>query len=70
MVGNRVCDNSEERNKGYGTEAIQLMVDYLFLSKDSPPIMINTDARNTASIKAAEKAGFRKEGIIRNGGFT
>jgi RimJ/RimL family protein N-acetyltransferase len=23
-----------------------------------------------AAIKAAEKAGFRKEGLIRNGGFT
>lgn len=60
----------EERRKGYGTEAIQLMVDYLFLTKDAPRIAINTDARNAASIKAAEKAGFKKEGIIRKGGFT
>jgi RimJ/RimL family protein N-acetyltransferase len=60
----------KERSKGYGTEAIQLMVDYLFLSKDTPRITINTDARNVASVRAAEKAGFKKEGIIRKGGFT
>ena len=59
-----------ERRKGYGTEAIQLMVDYLFLSKDTPRITINTDARNVASIRAAEKTGFKTEGIIRKGGFT
>ena len=59
-----------ERGKGYGTEAIQLMVDYLFLVKDIPRIMINTDVQNTASIRAAEKAGFQKEGVIRKGGFT
>ncbi|UCG44823.1 MAG: GNAT family N-acetyltransferase, partial [Candidatus Bathyarchaeota archaeon] len=55
---------------GYGTEAIQLMIDYLFLLKDAPRVTINTDARNSASIRAAEKAGFKKEGIIRKGGFT
>ncbi len=60
----------KERSKGYGTEAIQLMVDYLFLLKDTPRIMINTDARNKASIRAAEKAGFEREGVIRKGGFT
>ncbi len=46
------------------------MVDYLFLIKNIPRISICTDARNTAAIRAAEKAGFRKEGIVRKGGFT
>jgi len=59
-----------ERRKGYATEAIQIMVDYLFLIKDIPRISVCTDARNTAAIRTAEKAGFRKEGIIRKGGFT
>ncbi len=59
-----------ERKKGYATEAIQIMVDYLFLIKNIPRISICTDARNTAAIRAAEKAGFRKEGIVRKGGFT
>lgn len=59
-----------ERKKGYATEAIQIMVDYLFLIKDIPRISVCTDARNTAAIRAAEKAEFKKEGIVRKGGFT
>jgi RimJ/RimL family protein N-acetyltransferase len=59
-----------ERGKGYASEAIQIMTDYLFLSKPIPRILVCTDSRNTAAIRAAEKAGFRKEGVIRNGGFV
>jgi RimJ/RimL family protein N-acetyltransferase len=59
-----------ERRKGYASEAIQIIVDYLFLSKDIPRISIYTDARNIASIRAAENVGFKKEGIIRKSGFV
>jgi RimJ/RimL family protein N-acetyltransferase len=58
-----------ERRKGYGREAIQILVDYLFLYKDIPRITIYTAARNIASIRAAERVGFKKEGIVRKGGF-
>jgi RimJ/RimL family protein N-acetyltransferase len=54
-----------ERGKGYGTEAVKIMVDYLFLSKDIVRVQAHTDVRNVASQKVLEKAGFRKEGIIR-----
>jgi len=54
-----------ERGKGYCTEATQLMVDYLFLSKNIERIQAQTDVRNVGSQKVLEKAGFRKEGIIR-----
>lgn len=54
-----------ERGKGYGTEAIQLMVDNLFLTKDAARIQVTTDVRNVASQKALEKAGFEKEGTMR-----
>ena len=59
-----------ERRKGYATEAIQVLVDYLFFYKDIPRIMICTEARNVAATKAAERAGFKKEGLIRKGGFV
>ena len=59
-----------ERRKGYASEAIQILVDYLFLYKDIPRISVCTDARNIAAIKAAENVGFKKEGIVRNGGFA
>lgn len=55
-----------ERGKGYGTEVIQMMVDYLFLEKDIVRIEASTDTRNTASHKALEKAGFTNEGTMRN----
>jgi len=58
-----------ERGKGYATEATQLMVDYLFLSQSIIRIQASTDVRNVASQKALEKAGFKKEGIIRKSAF-
>ena len=58
-----------ERGKGYGTEATQLMVDYLFLSKDTIRIQAQTDLRNVASHKLLEKVGFKKEGTLRKSFF-
>jgi ribosomal-protein-alanine N-acetyltransferase len=54
-----------ERGKGYGAEATQLMVDYLFLSKDIVRIQIATNVRNKAAQKTLKKAGFQIEGTIR-----
>lgn len=54
-----------ERRKGYGAEAAQIMVDYLFLSKDIVRIQAHTDVRNMVSQRVLEKIGFKKEGIIR-----
>jgi len=57
--------NPSERGKGYGTEAVKIMVDYLFLSKDIVRVQAHADVRNVASQKVLEKAGFRKEGTVR-----
>ncbi len=54
-----------ERGKGYSTEAAVLMVDYLFLSKEIESIQASTDLGNVASQRVLEKAGFKKEGIMR-----
>jgi len=59
-----------ERGKGYCTEAAKIMVDYLFLSKDTMRIQAHTDAKNVASHKVLEKAGFKKEGTIRKSFFV
>ena len=58
-----------ERGKGYGTEALEIMVDYLFLSKDAMRIQAQTDQRNVASQKILEKVGFKKEGTLRKNFF-
>jgi len=54
-----------ERGKGYSTEAAQLMVDYLFLSKDIVRIVATTHTKNVISQKILEKVGFKREGTMR-----
>ena len=61
---------ASERRKGYGTEAIMIMVDYLFLSRELMRVQATTDVSNIASQRVLEKAGFTKEGIIRKSGFN
>ena len=58
-----------ERGKGYGTEALEIMVDYLFLSKEVMRIQVQTDVRNTISQKVIEKVGFKREGTLRKDFF-
>jgi RimJ/RimL family protein N-acetyltransferase len=58
-----------ERGKGYGTEAAQLIVDYLFLSKELARIHAIADVRNRASQRVLERTGFKKEGLIRKAAF-
>jgi RimJ/RimL family protein N-acetyltransferase len=60
---------SNERGKGYGGEAVQLMVDYLFLTRDIVRIQAETHPDNIASQRVLEKAGFTKEGNIRKSFF-
>jgi len=59
-----------ERRKGYCTEAVKIMVDYLFLSKNIVRIYALPDVRNVASQKVLEKTGFKKEGVIRKSWFN
>jgi RimJ/RimL family protein N-acetyltransferase len=54
-----------ERGKGYCTEAVQLMIDYLFLSMDVNRIQATASTKNKGSQKVLEKAGFTREGTIR-----
>jgi ribosomal-protein-alanine N-acetyltransferase len=59
-----------ERRKGYCTEAVRIMVDYLFLSKDIVRIQALTDLKNAASKKILEEVGFKREGTIRKYEFV
>ena len=54
-----------ERRRGYGTEAAEIIVDYLFLSRAIVRIQAATDIRNMVSQKVLERVGFKKEGILR-----
>jgi len=61
---------SSERGKSYGTEAIQMMVDYLFSKKDIVRIQAPTETKNIPSQKALEKVGFLNEGTMRKSHFV
>ena len=66
-IGYRVIPN--ERNKGHCTEAVKIMTDYLFLSKEIVRIEAETNPENVASKRVLEKAGYTKEGLIRKSVF-
>jgi len=59
-----------ERRKGYCTEAVKIMVDYLFLSKDIACIQATTDVGNVASQEVLKKTGFQNEGTLRKRFFS
>jgi RimJ/RimL family protein N-acetyltransferase len=54
-----------ERGKGYCTDAVKILVDYLFLSEDIVRVQTHADVKNMASQKVLARAGFRKEGVVR-----
>ncbi len=60
----------DERGKGYCSEAVQIMVDYLFLSRDIVRVQAHTNIGNRASQKVLEKSGFKKEGTFRKEYFV
>jgi ribosomal-protein-alanine N-acetyltransferase len=59
-----------ERGKGYGTDAVKIMIDYLFLSRNIVRIQAETHPENVASHRVLEKAGFKREGTIRKSFFS
>ncbi len=58
-----------ERKKGNGTETAQIMVDYLFLSRNIVRIQATVETQNMASQRVLEKVGFSREGTLRRAGF-
>ena len=56
---------AEHRGKGYGVEAQNLLADYLFSTYPIMRIEAVTDKENIAEQRALEKAGFTREGILR-----
>ena len=66
-IGFHIVPN--ERGKGYCSEAVRIMVDYLFLSKSMVRLQARTDTRNLSSQRVLEKIGFKKEGLIRKAAF-
>lgn len=55
----------ETQSKGYGTEAINLIIDYAFMELRLNCIYASVNSYNVNSQKLFEKCGFEKEGILR-----
>ena len=56
--------------RGYATEAVQLVVDYLFATKQRHRIHLVIVPENAASCRLAEKCGFVLEGTVRGAFFN
>lgn len=55
----------EQRGKGYGTEAQQLLAAYLFATYPIMRVEATTDIENIAEQRSLEKANFKRDGVIR-----
>ncbi|HYC21130.1 MAG TPA: GNAT family protein [Candidatus Bathyarchaeia archaeon] len=60
-----VIGDKEEWGKGYGTDATRLMVKYGFGTLNLNRIWLHAREDNGGGIRAYEKAGFRREGVLR-----
>lgn len=56
-------------NKGYGTEATALMVKYAFETLNLNRVWLHVYDRNQRAVKAYEKVGFKKEGVLRQDNY-
>ncbi|MBT1248388.1 MULTISPECIES: GNAT family protein [unclassified Thermosipho (in: thermotogales)] len=52
-------------NKGYGTEAMELLVDFVFKEMNINKIKLHVYSFNQRAIRSYEKLGFKKEGVLR-----
>jgi len=55
----------EARGQGYGTEAQAQLVAYLFATTEANRVEAGTDIDNVAEQRSLEKAGLRREGVLR-----
>lgn len=55
--------------KGYGTEATRLMLDYAFGTLNLNKVTLEVFSNNPAGLRAYEKAGFQREGLLRQQHF-
>lgn len=64
-----VLGERAERGKGYGREAVGLLVDYLFHERELQRVGATVDTSNVPSYKLLERLGFRREGTLRSALF-
>lgn len=65
-----VIGETEYRGKGYGTEATRLMARIGFEEYNLNRIWLTVWADNAGAVRAYEKAGFTREGVLRDYAFA
>ncbi len=60
-----IIGDKEYLGKGYGTDALKTLIRYLFNNFDINKIWIEARANNPRAINAYKRAGFKKEGLLR-----
>lgn len=55
----------EHRGRGHGAAAQRRLAEHLFATTDANRVEATTDVHNTAEQRALERAGFRREGVLR-----
>lgn len=55
----------EDWGKGYGTDAMKIMLRFAFAEVNLRRVTLNTFEYNPRAIRSYEKAGFKREGIMR-----
>ncbi|MFT0803441.1 GNAT family protein [Bacillus swezeyi] len=65
-AGFRIALHSTDHfNKGYGTEAVQLVQRFAFKELQLNRLQLEVFSHNIRAVKVYEKAGFKKEGTLR-----
>ena len=62
-----IVGEADERGKGYGTEALTLLLDLAFRDLGYHRLSIGVVGFNDQALRFWEKAGFRQEGVQRDG---
>ncbi|OGO21610.1 MAG: hypothetical protein A2Y54_10200 [Chloroflexi bacterium RBG_16_51_16] len=64
MIGIAIGDR-DRWGKGFGTDAIRLLVQYAFLELNLRRVTLGVNAYNARAIRSYEKVGFVREGVFR-----
>lgn len=62
--------NTDEHGKGYGTEAVKLLLQFAFSDLNLHRVYLHVFATNTRAIKVYEKSGFVREGTLRQADYV
>ncbi len=65
-----IVGEHQQRGKGLGKEALNLIIDYAFLNLNLHKISLEVVSNNVAAIKLYENLGFKKEGTLHDHAFV